>query len=202
MRRATTVAAAIALGLLPAACSTSSGSDSPSLTPNDVQRYVAVKEATDNLSYVVELIGEGDATVREFAQAPTGSGTADRFLSGAKLSWNNVLVGLNEFRPEQAAAVPGLATTVQAQREVAIKWGNALNALGSHPRLSRRALAKHLASVEKGELQARKPLNQTAATLAKLACSLERSNTSLTSAAAAHADCANSLALARLAKGS
>jgi hypothetical protein len=201
MRRATTAAAAIALGLLPAACSTSSGSDSPSLTPNDVQRYVAVKEASDDLSYLIELIGTGDSTVREFAQSPTGSAAADRFLSGAKLSWNNVLVGLNEFRPQQAVVVPELANFVQTQREVAINWGNALNGLGSHPHLSQIALAKRFAPVVKQEQQARKPLNQTAATLAKLACSLERTNTSLNSVSATRADCANALALARLATG-
>ena len=114
------MAAAIALGLLPAACSTSSGSDSPGLTPNDVQRYVAVKEASDNLAYLVELISTADGVVREFAQSRTGSPAADRLLSGAKLSWNNVLVGLNEFRPQQAVAVPELATMVEAQREAAI----------------------------------------------------------------------------------
>jgi hypothetical protein len=201
MRRATTAAAAIALGLLPAACSTSSGSDSPSLTPNDVQRYVAVKEATDNLSYLIELISTADGVSRSFAQAPTGSPTADRYLSGAKLSWNNVLVGLNEFRPQQAEAVPNLANTIVTTREVAIKWGNALDALGSHPHLSKQALAKHFASVARLEQKGRKPLNQTAATLAKLACTLERTNTSLTSVSATRSDCANSLALARLAKG-
>jgi hypothetical protein len=86
-------------------------------------------------------------------------------------------------------------------RQVAIQWGNALNGLGSHPHLSQKALAKRFASVEKQEQQARKPLNQTAATLAKLACSLERKSTSLTSVSATRSDCANALALARLAKG-
>jgi hypothetical protein len=195
------VAAAIALGLLPAACSSSSGSDSPTLTPNDVQRYVAIKEATDNLTYVVELIGTADGVVREFAMAPAGSTSANRLLTGAKLSWNNVLVGLNEFRPEQAAAVPGLASTIVATREAAIKWGNALNSLGNRPRLSQNALAKHFETVAKQEQQSRKPLNQAAATLARLACSLERTHASLVSVPAMQADCENALALARLAKG-
>ncbi len=195
------MAAAIALGLLPAACSTSSGGDSPSLTPNDVQRYVAVKEATDNLAYLVELISTADGVSQEFATAPRGSSSADRLLAGAKLSWNNVLVGLNEFRPQQAEAVPSLANTIVTTREVAIKWGNALDALGSHPHLSQRALARHFASIEQQEQTGRKPLNQTAATLAKLACSLERTHSSLISVSATRADCANSLALARLAQG-
>ncbi|MGN6380316.1 MAG: hypothetical protein ACTHNU_15285, partial [Gaiellales bacterium] len=131
MRVATRVAAAIALGVLPAACATGCGGSSSNsdLTPADVQRFLAVKEATDNFSFLVELINTADGSVRSLETTPGHSAGG---LQGAKLSWDHVLLGLNMFHPAQAAAVPGLATTILATRQVAIQWGNALNGVTPH----------------------------------------------------------------------
>ncbi|MGN6379050.1 MAG: hypothetical protein ACTHNU_08885, partial [Gaiellales bacterium] len=154
------------------------------------------KEATDNFSFLVELINTADGSVRSLETTPGHSAGG---LQGAKLSWDHVLLGLNMFHPAQAAAVPGLATTILATREVAIQWGNALN--GVTPHTSHHELTVRFAPVVKLEVKARKPLNATAAALARMACSLERKSTLLASQPVLHDDCANAASLSKRAKG-
>src|SRR5215813_13576888 len=90
---------ALVFGVLPliaAACSSEGGGSSTStLTPADVNRYVLTKEATANLTRVVYLISAADQTVQQLSHAPPGSADYRNLLYGSRLSWNNVVVGLN-----------------------------------------------------------------------------------------------------------
>ena len=123
-------AALAAASVLLAAC----GGDKPAeessrLTPAEVQRFIAVKGAVDNLTRVLQLVSTADGTVDQLLRADPASKLAVRLADGAELGWNNVVVGLNAFTPPQAGAVEGLANSVGTTRAAAIAWQNSLGAL-------------------------------------------------------------------------
>jgi hypothetical protein len=122
------LAALLALSIA-AGCGGQDAATSSRLTPADVQRYVAVKEATDNMTRLIELIGTADGTVDQLSRQRAGSASARSLMDGAKIGWNNVMVGLNAFTPSQAKEVSGLAGMVLAYRELAITWSNTLDHL-------------------------------------------------------------------------
>ena len=190
------VVTALLLLVAAAGCSHGSGSDSADLTSADVQRFVLAKEATDNLAYLLNLNATADETANQLAQQQPGSAAAGRLIDGTRVGWNNVLVGLNTFSPAQAAAVHGLAATVQATRQVAIEWTNTMDKLktGPAPR-TKHAMVQMLAVPRKHELKARHYLGETAATLAKMVCSLERAHPQLAPPATATRDCENAARL-------
>jgi hypothetical protein len=170
-------------------CSTEgSSSSSTSLSPPVVQQFVAVKQATDNLTRVINLMAAADGTTRLFAQSRLGSSSAKSLLDGARLGWNNVVVGLNSFTPAQATAVRGLTGLVLRHRLIAIHWQNALD--GLEPGYTRTELRRALAKPQREELAARGMLREVAATLAKTTCDLEVKYHELASASQAASACA------------
>jgi hypothetical protein len=187
-------AALTAASVFLAAC----GGDKPAeessrLTPAEVQRFIAVKGAIDNLTRVLQLVSTADGTVDQLLRTDPASKLAVRLASGADLGWNNVVVGLNAFTPTQAGAVEGLANSVGTTRAAAIAWQNSLGALEGRVGdrgLTSGALAAQLAAPQKKEVAAKKALRMTAATLAQMACDLEASHPELAPEGAARSDCA------------
>ena len=162
------------------------------MTPADVQRFVAVKEATDNLGRLIAMVDTANSTVGQLEQQHPASPAARRLLEGSQIGWNNVMVTLNAFTPNQAAAVDGLATTVVGTRAAAVSWLNALGALGPHLRTGANdlAISSALAEPRKSSAHVRSLLTGTAASLAHMACKLERAHPELAGKAAAAGDCA------------
>ena len=192
MRGLRSVVCVALLVLAAAAAGCGGGSASSSVTPADVQRFVAVEEATDNLGRLIAMIGTANMTVAQLEHQHPGSSSAQRLLAGSRIGWNNVLVGVNAFTPSQAAAVDGLAATVVGTRAAAVSWQNALDALG--PRLRAGAndqvISSALAEPRKSSAHVRSLLTGTAAKLAQMACNLERAHPELAGRAAATGDCA------------
>jgi hypothetical protein len=156
----------------------------PTLAPADVQRFIAVKGAIDNLTRVLQLVSTADGTVEQLLAADPESKAAARLAAGASLGWNNVVVGLNAFTAEQAQEIDGLVETVGTTRAAAIAWQNALQ------RHNGRTLAAgDLAGPQKRESQAKEALKQTAWTLAQAACDLERAHPQLAASGAAESNC-------------
>lgn len=181
------LAAALLAIVLAAGCGGSS--DPPAnVTPGDVQRLILVKEATNSLTQLVNLINTANGTLAEYRHGPQGSAATRRLYGGARTGWNNVLVGVNTFTPAEAGAVSGLATTVVAAREQAIGWLNALH--GVDPAAGRSAPSSAYAKPQKQSQHVRTLLRGTALTLARMACSLETSHPQLAVPATTHADCA------------
>jgi hypothetical protein len=180
-------AIALAVGVLllsAVACSSGSGGSSTSqVTPADVNRYVLTKEATANLTRVVYLISAADQTVGQLSHTRPGSVDYRNLLYGARLSWNNVVVGLNAFTQGQAVVVPQLTSTVGEHKLLTTTWLNALDALRKHPPKDRRALLKALSAPQKQELDDRHLLQDAAAALAKETCALQLRHPELASAA-------------------
>jgi len=168
----------VVLGGASAGC----GSQERPLTPAEVQRFVLVKETTDNLTRLINLISTADDTTSALSRAKAGSAEARRLRRGARIGWNNVLVGLNAFTPRQARAVSGLAETVGTTRDVAFNWLDVLRAY--------RGDVGTLARAHKEELKSRRLIRRLAATLARLACSLESKHPELAPAGSAKSDCA------------
>ena len=170
------------------------GSSSPATVSTPaVQRFVAIKEATDNTSRLIELIATANQTSAQLAPLRTKTAAETRLLGGAKIGWNNVLVGLNAFTPAEAAAVPGLATMIADARNVAIGWSNGLNSLNdgsAHP--ARPAIAR----LQKQARGMKSPIEKAVASLARQACTVEKANPGFVTPAAVQADCANADQLA------
>jgi hypothetical protein len=191
-RRAAALLAVACIGAAGCGGGGDNAASDPGLTA-DVQAFVAVKGAVDNLTRTLQLVATADDTVSSLRQAGPSSGAARRFRDGAELSWNNVVVGLNGFTAGQAKAVPGLADSIEATRVAAIAWQNALGDLQGTVgtgRARRKAVAKALAEPRQDETAARAKLRSTAAMLAQLACALERRRPELAPAGAAASDCA------------
>jgi hypothetical protein len=178
------------------------GKSGTSLTPTDVQRFVAVKEATDNTTRLVALLATADQTVGQLQASRSGPRAAfARLLNGAQIGWNNVLVGVDAYTPSQAGIVTGLSDTIRATRKAAIQWADALHAIGGRRGIdasSANQLARAFETPRRSELGAVRSLRRTAATLARLACSLERAHPQLAGSRAALGDCN---AAAQLAEG-
>ncbi len=176
-----------------ASCSGGSAATTAPLGPADVQRFLAVKEATDNLTRVVQLIATADATEAQLETRRPGSPAVTALLAGLKLGWNNAAVGANAFTPAQAAVVPGLTQLILGTKSLSSAWQNAIDALGTgHAPVS---FTGAFARPRKLELTNRALLRKTAATLTRMACSLERAHTELVPAGAAATDCAAASAL-------
>jgi hypothetical protein len=174
--RGASVAVLVLLIMLGSACSgRSSGSGSPSATlqPSEVQRYVLVKEATANLTRLIVLLQEADATVQHVTEQPVGSRSSTNFLAGARLSWNNVVVALNYFTQGQAREVPELEAMVGTHKLVTTAWLNALDHLAKHRPSSRKDLLTQLADPQNQELEARPLIQAAAKALATAACKLQ-----------------------------
>lgn len=178
----------LALLALPATACSGIGSSSPAtVSTSAVQRFVAVKEATDNTSRLISLIAAANLTSSEVSRMRTQTPAETRLLNGAKIGWNNVLVGVNAFTPLQAAAVPGLMDMITTVRRTAINWSNGLGALNSgHPRPAGPAIAK--LTRQAGMMKS--PIEKAVAALARTACTLEKANSGFVTPAAAKADCA------------
>jgi hypothetical protein len=188
-------ALAVALG---SACSSSGAGSAttPPLTPADVQRYVLAKEGTADLTRLLYLIQSADSTVQHFSHQRPGSPASRRFLYGARVGWNNVAVGLNYFTQGQAVVVHQLTGMVGTHKLVSTAWLNTLDGLGKHPATSRRQLLKLLAGPQKQELAARQLLNDAAAALSEVTCSLEATHPELAIAADAATACDSAKQLA------
>jgi hypothetical protein len=199
LRRHAPAGAALVLCLLAGACGGSG--DDPALKPADVQRFVAVKQATDNLTRLVQLTGTADDSVNTLAGQRPGSAAAQRTIDGALTGWNNVLVGLGAFSPAQAAEAKGLTEAIVANRQVAINWSNVLGDLKANPPATKAAMLKPMTAARKKELKARGRLTAAAASLAKAVCSLERAHPELAPAGAAQTDCQNADRLAQAVSG-
>jgi hypothetical protein len=184
----------VTLLALPASCSGGSAATTAPLGPADVQRFLAVKEATDNLTRVVQLIATADATAAQLETQRPGSPAVGALLAGLRLGWNNAAVGANAFTPAQVAAVPGLTQLVLTTKSLSTAWQNAIDALGPNPAPA--SFATAFARPRKLELTNRALLRKTAGTLTRMACSLERSHPQLMAAGAAATDCAAASALA------
>jgi hypothetical protein len=183
----------VALVAALAGCSGGSAATTPALKPADVQRFVAVKEATDNLTRLIQLIGTADVTAAQLEAQHPGSPGSRALLAGLKVGWNNVAVGANAFTPAQAAAVSGLAQLVVGTKGLSTDWQNAIDAISAgHPKSFATAFAKP----GKLELTDRALLAKVAASLAGSACSLERAHPELAPAGAVAGDCAAAAKLA------
>jgi hypothetical protein len=193
LRRAPRVLVVLPLFALAAACSGIGSSSPATVSTPAVQQFVAVKEASDNTSRLIELIATANQTSSQLAATRAGTKAEAQLLEGAKIGWNNVVLGANLFSPAQAAAVPGLAAMVSAVRTTAIQWSNGLGKLdagGSHP--AEPAIAK----LQKQAGAMRKPIENAVASIAKQACTIEKANPGFVSPAAVTSDCANAAQLA------
>jgi len=190
--------AAVVLCLLATACGGSSGGGSD-LQPADVQRFVLAKEATDHLTRLVQLTATADDSISTLAGQEPGSAVAGRTIDGGLTGWNNVLVGLGNFTPAQAATGDGLTDAILANRAVAINWSNVLGDLKAHPPATKAAMLQKMKTARAKELKARGLLVTAAASLAKTVCTLERAHPELAPAGAAQSDCANADRLAQAA---
>jgi hypothetical protein len=188
-------ALAVALG---SACASSSGGSAATrpLTPADAQRYVLAKEGTAELTRLIYLIQTADSTVQHFSHQRPGSPTSKRFLYGARIGWNNVVVGLNYFTQGQAVVVHQLTGMVGTHKLVSTAWLNTLDGLSHHPAASRRQLLKLLAGPQKQELAARQLLTDAAAALSRVTCSLEQAHPELATTADAATACGSAKQLA------
>jgi hypothetical protein len=194
--RAAILLAMVTLLLAGSACSGGSSSASSSLTPTDVHRFVLADEATVDMTRLIALISAADLVTQHFAHQRPGTVAYDRFRLGARLSWNNVSVGLNYFTQGQALVAPVLNDTVGMHKLVATAWLNALDGLGRRPAGNLRQLSRVLAGPQKQELAARHLLNEAAAALAKATCALEVKHHELASAADTSAACGSARQLA------
>jgi hypothetical protein len=193
LRRAAKPLLVLPLLLLPAAACSGIGSSSPSTADTAaVQKFVAIKEATDNMSKLIELIATASGTSQQLAGKYTGTAAEKRLLAGSKIGWNNVLVGVNNFTQTQAKAVPGLTPTVLGVRRMAINWSNGLNNLNkgkSH------LAAPQIKALQKQARSMKKPIERTVARLATDACTIEKANPGFVSDAALKIDCDNAATL-------
>src|SRR5579862_8334158 len=185
------LAAVLAVVLLAAACG---GGSSDPLTPVTVQRYLDVREATDNLARVTNLMATAELTSHQLETQRMTPAGVHRLVMGAEIGWNNVEVALDGFTPTQAGAIPALGPMVTGVRSTAIAWGTALGKL--HDGDSPAQIAKALSSLERQDGSDRNLITAAALALARSACSLERAHSQFASPAATRGDCA---AAARLA---
>jgi len=162
--------------------------------PGQVQRFLVVKEVTDNLTRLIEFVGTAEQGIQTLSQQRPGTVAARRFLSGAKTGWQNVVVETTNFTPAQAKVVPGLANAVIATHESASQWLLGLVAVSNQIDTgsvgSFQALAPKFALARTDETKARASLATAARTLARMACSLETAHPGLAPAGAAAGDCA------------
>jgi hypothetical protein len=193
---ASALASLIVICVLLAGCAGSSAGDSGAptqLTPADTQRYVTVKDATSNMTQLIQLISTADDTVAHLVAAKPGSPLARRYADGGRTGWNNVIVGLNGFTNGEAAAVDGLADAVSATRQVAIDWDTALQQVQTAQRggtASRSETRRALMGPHRDELKARDRLRGVVATLAKLTCDMERAHPELNTPGGTASSCA------------
>jgi len=179
---------ALAAGLL-SSCSRGDG-----VPPGQVQRFLVVKEVTDNLTRLIEFVGTAEQGMQTLSRQRLGTVSARRYLAGAKTGWQNVIVETTNFTPAQANAVPGLADAVIATHEAATQWLLALAAVSKQIDTgsvrSFGALTPKFALARTDETKARAALATAARTLARMACGLETAHPGLASAGAAAGDCA------------
>jgi dihydrodipicolinate synthase/N-acetylneuraminate lyase len=181
------------LVVLLSACSGMGSSSPATVSTPAVQRFVAIKEASDNTSRLIELIATANQTSSQLAATRTGTKTESQLLEGAKIGWNNVVLGANLFSPSQAAAVPGLAAMITAVRNTAIHWSNGLNTLNHgapHP------ASPAIARLQKDAGAMKKPIEAAVASIARQACTIEKANPGFVTPAAVRSDCANADQLA------
>jgi len=169
----------VVLGLTAAGCGGSSGDSQ--LTPSDVQRYVLAREAGDNLSRLIAFISTADSTTNRLATAKPGSQSAVSLAHGADLGWNNVVVELNNFTTQEAAAVPGLTALVQNYRVLATNWQAAVESIAQHGGrpVGNQSLAHALLPNRKQEVKVRPFLTRFARFDAQAICQLERAHSEL-----------------------
>jgi hypothetical protein len=191
----------VALGLAAAGCGGSSGDSQ--LTPSDVQRYVLAREAGDNLSRLIVFISTADSTINRLAAAKPGSPSARSLARGADLGWNNVVVELNNFNTQEAAAIPGLTALVQNYRILATNWQAKVEAIAQHGGRSagRTSLADALQANRHQELKVRPLLTRFARSDAQVICQLERAHQELAPPGDAARACADSAQLGASADG-
>jgi len=187
--------AAVAATVLLGSCSRSDG-----VSPGQVQKFLVVKEVTDNFTRLIQFVGTAEQGIQTLSQQKPGTAKARGYLSGAKTGWQNVLVETTNFTPTQAKAIPGLADAVVATHEAATQWLLALNAVSEPIRdgsvSSFDALRGKFARAREAETRARAALQTTALSLARTACSLETANAGLASSGAATSDCTSASKLA------
>ncbi len=193
LRRASRLLALVPLVVMAAACSGMGSSSPATVSTPAVQKFVAVKEASDNMTRLIELIATANQTSSQLAGERTKTTEESRLLEGAKIGWNNVALGANLFTPPQAAAVPGLAAMVSVVRTTAINWSNGLNTLNrGAPHPAHPAVAK----LQKQAGAMRSPIEKAVASIARQACTLEKANPGFVSPAAVTSDCATADQLA------
>jgi hypothetical protein len=185
----------VVLGLGAAGCGGSSGDPQP--TPSDVQRYVLAREAGDNLSRLIAFISTADSTINRLATAKPGSPSARSLAHGADLGWNNVVVELNNFTRQEAAAVPGLTPLVQNYRILATNWQTKVETVAQHGGrpAGRGTLAHTLQATRKQELRVRPFLARFARSDALMICQLEREHKQLAPPGDAARACADAAQL-------
>lgn len=183
----------VSLVTLAAACSGIGSSSPATVSTPAVQKFVAIKEASDATSRLIELIATANQTSGQLAGNQTGTPAEKQLLEGARIGWNNVVLGANSFTQQQADAVPVLADMISTVRSAAINWSNGLGTLNhGAPHPARPEIAK----LQKRAGAMKKPIEAAVASIAKQACAIEKANPGFVTPAAVRSDCANAAQLA------
>jgi uncharacterized protein YlxW (UPF0749 family) len=188
--------ASVICALLAAACGCSGGGgSSDSLTPEQVNQFVLVREASDDLTHVLNSIRAADAEVIALEQLRPGTPRWHDGVHGEELQWSQVLTELNMFNRAQGAAVSQVETAVSQHKRIAIDWLSALEDAQKQPPASREEELKQWAPLTKAEQQARHLLKDAALGLSKKGCALGTAHRSLMSDSDLASMCAAAKAL-------
>lgn len=181
--------------LFAAACGSGSGGGSDSLTPEQVNQFVLVREASDDMTHLLNAIRVADAGVVALEQRRPGSARWREGLQAEQLAWSQVLTELNMFNQAQGALVPQVEAAIGNHKEIAIHWLSALVAAQKQAPSSRQQELKQWEGLTKEEQRARHLLQAAAAGLSNKGCALGTAHRSLMSAGDLASMCAAAKAL-------
>ena len=177
------------LATLLVGCSGSGG-----VSTEDAQRWATVKTVSAVYTHLLQFVVQGESSIRSLSASRPETLQGRHALSGAQVSWQNVLAQATNFTTDQGRVVTSLGPTVTAIREAAIAWLNALSsakqmvARGKAPTFGR--IAPLFTQARTLEAEVRANMNATAAQIAGLACGLESRYPALAGGGSAATDCA------------
>jgi hypothetical protein len=167
--------------LLAGASACGSGGGSGSLTPEQVNQFVLVREASDDMTHLLNAIRAADGGVVALEQRRPGSARWRDGVQGETLLWSQVLTELNMFNQAQGALVPQVETAIGRHKEIAVHWLSALAAAQKQAPSSRQQELKEWAKLTRDEQQARHLLKDAALGLSEKGCALGKAHSSLMS---------------------
>jgi len=188
--------ASLLCALLAGACGCSGGSGSSgSLTPDQVNQFVLVREATDDMTHLLNAIRAADAGVVALEQERPATHRWREGARGEELLWSQVLTELNMFNQAQGTLVPQVEAAVAEHKRIATDWLSALVNAQKQPPSSREQMLRRWAPLTKQEQRARHLLQDAALGLSRKGCALGTAHRNLMSDADLASTCAAAKAL-------